>query len=293
MQTPAVSFSAGAVAAPLSSRAAPAAPFSVSEGLPASTVRLRRMLVADADRSAAAIAAAIQARGSVIDDFASKRQPSSRAKALGRLRAAFAAAGARFMWATVDRPNSIACWAFLKHRSAKDWTEADAHPRDRQECVVVYHLLAGKLPNGSHAATGRWSIEFSHHCLARLCEAGRTPLGLTPAEAIWAGHDRVLRSSVKTLRLNSSGALLLDIGFGSFVLEVETRELDGQPIMLVVGRTWLPPHLRSDLPRLPPAAELDDMAGVFWLAPRAARKFSPDGRIEVPAAMLAALEVRG
>ena len=43
--------------------------------------------------------------------------------------------------------------------------------------------------------TGRWSLEFSWHCLARLCSPQRSPIGLTSVEALHAAHDRLLRCS--------------------------------------------------------------------------------------------------
>ena len=56
-------------------------------------------------------------------------------------------------------------------------------------------FCGGRLPNDSHLMTGRRSLEFSWHCLARLCSPQRSPIGLTSVEALHAAHDRLLRCS--------------------------------------------------------------------------------------------------
>jgi hypothetical protein len=249
------------------------------------TTKLRRYLVLQQiDAAHARLAAALAdptVRG-IVDDFAMKGDERARGKALGKLKAAFR--DARLEWATTNKP-PIATWSFLKCRDAASWTEADDHPRDRQKCVCMYYLIAGRLPNGSHLATGRWSVEVSYHALARLCSPQRSPLGLTAAEAIGAAHGRLLRSSVTALFDHEK--VLLDIGDGSFVVEHEIAEFDGQPVCFVLARTWLASHLPTYLLRLPPAAELSDVAGAVWLCPPPLRKYRADGKVDIPAALAA------
>jgi hypothetical protein len=193
-----------------------------------------------------------------------------------------------FMFATTNKPNPLACWAYLRHRDAAEWASHDASERDKQRCVVINFLVAGRLPNGQSLVSGRWSIEFSYHTLGRLFSPQRSPLAFTPAQTIWVAHLLLLRSSISFLHAHPQ--VLLPVGDdGGLVLEAEEAEVDGQPHLFVVARSWLPEHMRSYLEPLPPAEDLDDMIGSFWLCPRPLRQFRPDGRVDIPDAMVEAV----
>jgi len=107
-----------------------------------------------------------------------KNQLASRRAALGKLQRVFDAV-AEFQWAQLDRKPPVACWLYFKVRSARLWTEPDDHPRDGQDCICSYYLLAGRLPNGSRLSTGNWGIDYTWHAVARLLEPTRSPLALT------------------------------------------------------------------------------------------------------------------
>jgi hypothetical protein len=109
----------------------------------------------------------------LLDDFALKSQLDSRAKALAKLKSVFSSAN--FEWSETAKP-SLACWNYLKLREARDWTDGRDHPRDRQMCVCLNYLIVGKLPSNSQLCTGRWTLEVTWHCLARLAQtAHRSP----------------------------------------------------------------------------------------------------------------------
>ena len=70
--------------------------------------------------------------------------------------------------------------------------------------------------------TGRWSLEFGWHCLARLCSPQRSPIGLTSVEALHAAHDRLLRCSVAALF--ECPQFLVDIGDGALLCTCEVGD---------------------------------------------------------------------
>jgi len=96
--------------------------------------------------------------------------------------------------------------------------------------------------------TSRWSLEFSWHCLARLCSPQRSPIGLTSVEALHAAHDRLLPCS--SVRNSSSTS--------------------------VTGRSYA--RARSATRRTCCSLPL--------------RKYRDDGLVDVPAALVAALQER-
>jgi hypothetical protein len=257
------------------------------------TSRMRRtMFVAQVEATHQRLDAAIARARPLVDHFAMRSPPTarammSRAKALAKLKAAFAGC-ASFMFSTTHKP-PLACWGYLRHRDAEDWAAHDAHERDRQRCIVINFLLAGKLPNGQTLVSGRWSLEVTYHTLGRLFSPQRSPLALTPAQTIWVAHALLLKSSVSFLHTHPS--VLLPVGTdGGLVLEAQQVEVDGQPHMFVVARSWLPEHMKSSyIPTLPLASELSDAIGAFWLCPQPLRTFRPDGLVDIPDALAEAL----
>jgi hypothetical protein len=111
---------------------------------------------------------------------------------------------------------------------------------------------------------------------------------VNPIDALWLAHDRILRASVAALLAHDTG-VLLDIGAGAFVVETETDQMGPHPLLFVVARTWLPPHLGSPLPRLPPARDVNDVIGSFWACPPPLREYRAAGRVTVPDALIEAL----
>jgi hypothetical protein len=238
------------------------------------------MFIRAVDAAHERLMAAIPRARPIVDDFALKSSPAARAKALARLRSLFVA-DATFMFATTDRPNPLAGWAYLRHRDAATWAAHDAHERDRQECVVINFLVAGRLPNGQRFMNGRWSLEFSYHCLARLFSPQRSPLALTPLETIWRAHEVLLRGSAEFL--HSRQQVRLPVGDdGALVIEIEAPEVDGHPHAFVIARSWLPAHMRSWLEPLPVAADLADALGAVWLCPEPLWQFRADGLVDIP-----------
>ena len=130
------------------------------------------------DRLDRAIAASRQATL----DYARKRSPLGRQRALAKLKRAFADAQPEAF------TGGVALWSFLKPGDARDWTSAADHPRDRQGCIRVYFLLVDH--NGSH--TGLWSIEFTDHCIGRLVSDARSPLALGAAETMLLAHRNLM-----------------------------------------------------------------------------------------------------
>ena len=94
--------------------------------------------------------------------------------------------------------------------------------------------MRGRLPNDSHLMTGRWSLEFSWHCLARLCSPHRSPIGLTSVEALHAAHDRLLCYSVASLF--ECPQFLVDIGDGALLCTCEVG--DKTNVLFVRCETW-------------------------------------------------------
>jgi hypothetical protein len=50
--------------------------------------------------------------------------------------------------------------------------------------------------------------------------------------------------------------------------------------------------MRSHAKPLPPATDLSDTIGAFWMVPLPLRKYRDDGLVDVPAALVAALQER-
>jgi hypothetical protein len=252
------------------------------------TTRLRRnLLLQQIDARHERIDAMIRAETvlRLAEDFA-RKGAAGRSKALSRLRLAFR--DARFAWASAGRP-AVACWAYLKNRHAETWTGPEDHPRDRQRCVVINFLIIGALPNGSNLISGRWTLEITDHCVARLCSPQRSPLGLTAEQTLWAAHDRLLRGSIAFAWENPT--FLLDLaGDGGMVVEVEQPKAD-PTALFAVCRSWLAAEMveTSYLPRLLPAADLSDAIGSFWLCPPPLRRYRDDGRVDIPLALATAL----
>jgi hypothetical protein len=201
----------------------------------------------------------------LLDDFALKSQPESRSKALAKLKSVFSSAN--FEWSQTSKP-SLACWSYLKLREARDWTDATDHPRDRQMCVCLNYLIVGKLPNNSQLCTGRWTLEVTWHCLARLVSPDRSPLAYSPMQSLMIAHKTLLRASADAI-FTYKDNFLLDIGDdGAFLCKAIPVNIDQIDTIFVTLNTWLPEHMGvSQYQRLPPAKERDDMLGAFHLMP--------------------------
>src|SRR6516162_10500372 len=145
--------------------AAPGGP-RIFEGIPAGVKMRRTILVSEVNAAHTGLEAAIAnpETRNLIRDFEMKSSRESRVKALARLKTTFQAA--TFQWASCDKP-PIATFMYMRLRDARDWSEPTDDLRDQQQCVVVNYLTVGKLPNGSQLSTGRWTFEFTFHCLAR------------------------------------------------------------------------------------------------------------------------------
>jgi hypothetical protein len=208
----------------------------------------------------------------LLDDFALKSQSDSRAKALSKLKAVFSSAN--FEWSQTSKP-ALACWNYLKLREARDWTDSSDHPRDRQQCVCLNYLIVGKLPNNSQLCTGRWTLEVTWHCLARLVSPDRSPLGLSPLQSLMLAHKTLLRASADAI-----------FTYGAFLCKAIPVNIDQIDTIFVTLNTWLPEHMGvSQYQRLPPAKERDDMLGAFHLMPPPLRHDKGD-TIIVPKAAL-------
>ena len=220
----------------------------------------------------------------LLDDFALKSQPESRSKALAKLKQIFSSAN--FEWAVTAKP-SLACWNYLKLRAARDWTDSADHPRDRQMCLCLNYLLVGKLPSNSQLCTGRWTLEVTWHCLARLVSPDRSPLAYTPLQSLMIAHKTLLRASADAI-FTYKDNFLLDIGDdGAFLCKAIPVNIDGIDTVFVTHHTWLPVHMGvSQYPRLPRAKERDDMLGAYHLMSPPLRNDRGDTVI-VPAAALA------
>jgi hypothetical protein len=225
------------------------------------------------------------------DDVARKNQPDARAIALARLRRRFTSV-AEFQWAEIKRKPPVACWLYFKVRSARLWTEADDHPRDRQDCASTYFLLAGRLANGSHLSTGSWTIEWSWHSIARLLDPSRSPLASTAEEIMVAAHRMLLVTSARAV-LEQREDFLLPVEDGCLRCQADPAEIDGDPRLFIRANSWLTSEQsdRSYARRVPRAVDRDDALGAFWLAPPPLRRRTPDGQHEVLTAAVAALQI--
>jgi hypothetical protein len=216
----------------------------------------------------------------LIDDFSLKNARESRAKALAKLKAVFQAA--TFQWASCDKP-PIAAFMYMRVRDARDWSEPSDPLRDQQQCVVVNYLCVGKLPNGSQLSTGRWTFEFTFHCLARLVSPQRSPLAMTPLQSLVLAHKTLLRASSDAV-LRYRDNFLISIGDqGALLCQATPAEVDGIETLFVVAHTWLASDMAMNAyPRIGPAIDRDDALGSFWLMPPPLRCDKGES-VEVPA----------
>jgi hypothetical protein len=162
---------------------------------------------------------------------------------------------------------------YLKLRDAKEWTEPTDDFRARQQCLIAYYLVVGKLPNGSQLSTGRWTFEFTFHCLARLVSPQRSPLGMTPLQSLVLAHKPLLKASSDAV-LRHRDNFLIGIGDeGALLCQATPAEVDGVETMFCVSHTWLGSDMAmSAYPRIGPATDRDDACGSFWLMPPPLRK---------------------
>jgi hypothetical protein len=221
----------------------------------------------------------------LIDDFARKNQREARAKALVKLKSTFAAAN--FQWSSCDKP-PMAAWSYLKIRDAKDWTGPTDHPRDSQQVVAVYYLLVGKLPNGATLSTGRWGIEYTWHCLARLVSPERSPLAASPLKSLLIAHKTLLQASADAVFQYRENFLLPVAPDGALLCQAIPAEVDGIDTTFVIARTWLVSEMATNnYARIPPATDRDDMLGSYHLMPPPLRRDLGE-TIQVPVAALQA-----
>jgi hypothetical protein len=223
----------------------------------------------------------------LVDDFTLKSNPTARAKALSRLKTAFATA--TFEWATPPSTKPpLICFSYWKPRNAADWTDDDDHPRDRQRVLVCNFLVAGRLPTGSRLTTGRYSLEITYHALARLVCPERSPLASTPLQLLTIAHKTLLRLSTDAV-FRQKDNFVIDCGDeGGFVCEATPAVADGFETLFVTARTWLSPEMLSNHPVIPIARDRDDALGSYWLMPPPLRLRDDGETVHVPAAAIAA-----
>jgi hypothetical protein len=258
------------------------------EGIPAGTKMRRTILASEIDATHRALQAAIASPETqrLAEDFAYKNQREARAKALTKLKAVFS--GATFHWASCDKP-SVSCWGYAKLRSAAEWTDADDHPRDRQQCIVINYLLIGKLANGSTLASGRWGVEFTWHCLARLVSPERSPLAASPLRTLFIAHKTLLRASAGAMFQHRDNFLLSIGDDGALLCTALPADVDGIATVFITAHTWLADYMAMhSYPRIPPATDRDDALASFWLCPPPVRRKLGES-IQVPAAVIEAL----
>jgi hypothetical protein len=221
----------------------------------------------------------------LVDDFTLKSSPPARQKALSRLKQAFATA--HFEWATNSKP-PLACWSYFKLRNAEDWAHEDDPPRDKQKCITTNFLVAGRMPNGSRLMTGRWSLEWSFHALARLVSPERSPLGATPLQTLHLAHKTLLKSSADAI-FTYKDKFLLPLADGALLCNALPATVDGYDTVFVVCHTWLADWMGfSNYSRIPPARDHHDALGAFHLMPPPLRLVDAGDTVHVPAAAIAA-----
>jgi hypothetical protein len=167
----------------------------------------------------------------------------------------------------VDNSVPVVIWAYLKPGNAAAWAADDASDRDRQRCLRVFFLLVDR--NGLH--TGLWSIEFTNHCILRLLDDDRSPLGMTAVEAMLAAHRNLLGASATAL-LSSLDDFLVQAGDGVFRCSAVIGEMEHGSQMFCRADSWLhSSQLRRDQQPSPPATEPEDRLGSELLLPRPLR----------------------
>ena len=192
-------------------------------------------------------AMSVKATRSAVDDYARKRSPLGRQRALAKLKRAFADAQPEAF------AGGVALWSFLKPGDARDWTTADDHPRDRQPCVRLYFLLCDRT--GCHS--GLWSLEFTDHCIGRLVSDARSPLALGAAETMHAAHRNLMAAS-STVVLRWPDDFLLAVEDGVFRCSV-TRGPAGTDQLFIRADSWLhSEQLHENQRPVPPATSAAD-----------------------------------
>jgi hypothetical protein len=227
----------------------------------------RHLLLVEVEKRRIAIEAAL-ARPDVrrlCADFAHK-SPVGRARALKRLKWAFAAADFR----AVRLSPPLAIWSFCKLRTrneVEEWPDIGPDPGDRQGRLVVYNLAAGQLGGGLVWGSCSWRLELALHTAGRICGAWKSAVNYDVLELITKAHETLLCASAEFVLAHRAG-FLLPVGDEGRLLCKLDEAADGS--LYVVARGWLIPgrKVRGITATAPMATNAEDqLAHRLW--PRA------------------------
>lgn len=210
-------------------------------------------------------------------DYAHKRSPLGRQRALAKLKRAFVDAQPEAF------AGGVALWSFLKPGSAADWTTADDHPRDRQGCIRVYFLLC----DGTGSHTGLWSLEFTDHTIGRLVSDARSPLALGAVETMHAAHRNLLsRSAAAVLRWPEDW--LLAVEDGVFRCSLTRGPAGTDQLFLQGGHVDSRRHVAREPAPGPTSRQRGGSDGEPAIAAAVARPTASEARGVTPCALIAA-----